>query len=55
MLKKSYIIDPMKMVEKWLQDIIGAMDTEVSKLADAQDKLDAVQKLLHPTRSTLTE
>lgn len=36
-------------------DIIGAMDTEVSKLADAQDKLDAVQKLIHPTRSTLTE
>ena len=36
-------------------DVVGAMDMEVAKLADAQDKLNAVQKLLHPTRSTLTE
>tara|TARA_B100000287_G_scaffold273220_1_gene257343 strand:- start:12092 stop:12316 length:225 start_codon:yes stop_codon:yes gene_type:complete len=30
-------------------DVVGAMDMEVTKLADAQDKLDAVKKLLHPS------
>ncbi len=36
-------------------DVVGAMDSEVSKLANAQDKLQAIKTLLHPTKSTLTE
>ena len=36
-------------------EIVQALDSEVAKLADAQDKLKAVKNLLHPTKSTLTE
>tara|TARA_R110002012_G_C11439148_1_gene590375 strand:+ start:538 stop:759 length:222 start_codon:yes stop_codon:yes gene_type:complete len=36
-------------------DIVQSVDTEVEKLADAQDKLKAVKELLHPTRKTLVE
>ena len=36
-------------------EIVQALDLEVSKLADAQDKLEAVKNLLHPSRNTLTE
>ena len=36
-------------------DVVAAMDMEVTKLADAEDKLETVKNLLHPTRTTLTE
>ena len=36
-------------------EIVQALDLEVAKLADAQDKLEAVKNLLHPSRNTLTE
>lgn len=36
-------------------EIVQALDLEVAKLADAQDKLKAVQGVLFPERSTLTE
>ena len=36
-------------------DVVAAMDMEVTKLADPQDKLETVKNLLHPTRTTLTE
>jgi hypothetical protein len=36
-------------------DVVAAMDMEVTKLADAEDKLETVKNLLHPTKSTLTE
>jgi hypothetical protein len=36
-------------------DIVQTLDVEVGKLADAQDKLNAVQQLLFPSRKTLVE
>ena len=36
-------------------DIVQTLDVEVGKLADAQDKLNAVKELLHPQRKTLVE
>ena len=36
-------------------DIVQAVDAEVEKLADAQDKLKSVKELLHPTKKTLVE
>jgi hypothetical protein len=36
-------------------DIIQTLDLEVEKLADAKDKLNAVQQLLFPSRKTLVE
>ena len=36
-------------------DVVHAMDEEISKLAEAQDKLSTVKELLHPTRKTLVE
>jgi hypothetical protein len=36
-------------------DVVAAMDMEVAKLADAEDKLQTVKNLLHPAKSTLTE
>jgi hypothetical protein len=36
-------------------DVVHAMDEEISKLAEAQDKLSTVKELLHPTRNTLVE
>ena len=36
-------------------DIVQTLDMEVGKLADAQDKLNAVQQLLFPSRKTLVE
>jgi len=36
-------------------DIVQAVDAEVEKLADAQDKLKSVKDLLHPTKKTLVE
>ena len=36
-------------------DIVQSLDVEVGKLADAQDKLNAVQQLLFPSRKTLVE
>lgn len=36
-------------------EIVQALEMEISKLADAEDKLNTVKNLLHPTRSTLTE
>ena len=35
--------------------IVQTLDVEVGKLADAQDKLNAVQQLLFPSRKTLVE
>ena len=36
-------------------EVVQAVEVEVQKLADAQDKLQAVKGLLHPHKSTLTE
>ena len=36
-------------------EIVQALDLEVAKLADAQDKLKAVQGVLFPQKTTLTE
>jgi len=36
-------------------DIVQTLDLEVGKLADAQDKLNAVKELLIPSRKTLVE
>ena len=36
-------------------DIVQALESEVEKLADAQDKLKSVKELLHPTRKKLEE
>jgi hypothetical protein len=36
-------------------EIVQALDLEVAKLADAQDKLQAIKKLLHPTVKHLAE
>ena len=34
-------------------DVVAAMDMEVTKLADAEDKLETVKNLLHPTSCLL--
>ena len=36
-------------------EIVQALEVEITKLADAEDKLKTVKILLHPTRNTLTE
>jgi hypothetical protein len=36
-------------------DVVHAMDEEISKLAEAQDKLSTVKELLHPNKKTLVE
>jgi hypothetical protein len=36
-------------------DIVQALEMEVEKLADAQDKLKSVKELLHPSKKTLVE
>ena len=36
-------------------EIVQAVEVEVQKLADAQDKLQAVKNLLHPQKVPLTE
>lgn len=36
-------------------DIVAAMDMEVEKLSNAEEKLQTVKNLLHPTKTTLTE
>tara|TARA_Y100000593_G_scaffold27028_2_gene53855 strand:+ start:1226 stop:1447 length:222 start_codon:yes stop_codon:yes gene_type:complete len=36
-------------------EVVQAVEVEVQKLADAQDKLQAVKNLLHPQKVPLTE
>ncbi len=36
-------------------EIVQALETEIDKLADAQDKLKTVKELLHPTSKHLAE
>jgi len=36
-------------------EIVQALETEIDKLADAQDKLKTVKELLHPTPKHLAE